>query len=257
MVSENFAREYWDSPNAAVGERIATGITSQQWQEIVGVVGNVRDDGLDQESPATIFWPMMQRNLWSGLPGEESEIDVRRSMTFAIRSPRVGSPDFLTQVRDAIWGVNPNLPLANVRTAGDLLSRSMARTSFTLTMLAIAAVVALILGAIGIYGVISYVVSQRTRELGVRLALGAQAGDVRRMVLKQGLVLAGAGVVIGLLAAVGLTRLMEALLYGVNPIDPLTFGVVALCLTAVALLASYVPARRASKVDPAVAIRFE
>lgn len=257
MVSENFAREYWDSPNAAVGERIATGINSQFWQEIVGVVGNVRDNGLDQEAPSTIYWPMMQRNLWTGLPGEDSEIDVRRSMNFAIRSPRVGSDSFLTEIREAIWAVNPNLPLANVRTSEDLLSRSMARTSFSLTMLGIAAAVALILGAIGIYGVISYVVSQRTRELGVRLALGAESGDVQQMVLKQGLVLAGAGVVIGLFAAVGLTRLMEALLYGVNPIDPLTFGVVAVALTAVALLASYVPARRASKVDPAVAIRFE
>ena len=133
----------------------------------------------------------------------------------------------------------------------------MARTSFSLIMLGIAATVALILGAIGIYGVISYVVSQRTRELGVRLALGAEAGDVRRMVLRQGLVLAVTGVAVGLGAAMGLTRLMEALLYGVDPVDPLTFGAVALSLTLVALLASYIPARRASKVDPVVAIRFE
>jgi ABC-type antimicrobial peptide transport system permease subunit len=133
----------------------------------------------------------------------------------------------------------------------------MARTSFSLIMLGIAAGVALLLGAIGIYGVISYVVSQRTRELGVRLALGAEASDVRRMVLRQGLILAGMGVIIGLGAAIGLTRLMEALLYGVDPVDPLTFGAVALSLTFVALLASYIPARRASKVDPVVAIRFE
>jgi ABC-type antimicrobial peptide transport system permease subunit len=153
--------------------------------------------------------------------------------------------------------VNPNLPLANVRTLDDLLTRSMARTSFSLIMLGIAAAVALILGSIGIYGVIGYVVSQRTRELGVRMALGAEAGDVRGMVLKQGLLLSGAGVVIGLGAAAGLTRLMGALLYGVDPIDPLTFGTVAASLTAVALLASYLPAHRASKVDPVVAIRFE
>jgi ABC-type antimicrobial peptide transport system permease subunit len=163
----------------------------------------------------------------------------------------------MREVREAIWGVNRNLPLANVRTLAEVLSGSMARTSFSLIMLAIAAGVALILGSIGIYGVISYVVSQRTRELGVRLALGAEAGDVRRMVLKQGFLLAGAGVVIGLVAAVGLTRLMGALLYGVDPIDPLTFGTVAISLTGVALLASYVPARRASRVDPVVAIRFE
>jgi len=257
MVSENFAREYWDSPNEALGKRISTGLTEGRWNEIVGVVGNVSDNGLDQDPPATVYWPLMQRNLWSDLPGESEEVEVRRSMVFGIRSPRVGSADFLTEVRDAIWAVNPNLPLANVRTLDELLSNSMARTSFSLIMLGIAAVVALILGAIGIYGVISYVVSQRTRELGVRLALGAEPGDVRRMVLRQGLVLAVTGVAVGLGAAMGLTRLMEALLYGVDPVDPLTFAAVALSLTLVALLASYVPALRASKVDPVVAIRFE
>jgi predicted permease len=257
MVSDNFAREYWDSPADALGKRIATGIEAGDWHEIVGVAGNVRDDGLDQDPTAVIYWPMMQRTLWEDLPGDNPEIDVRRSMAYVIRSPRVGSADFLTEVREAIWEVNPNLPLADVRTLDALLTRSMARTSFSLIMLGIAAAVALILGAIGIYGVISYVVSQRTRELGVRLALGAEAGDVRRMVLKQGLILAGAGVIVGLGAAVGLTRLMGALLYGVDPIDPLTFGSVALSLTVVALFASYVPARRASKVDPVVAIRFE
>jgi len=257
MVSEAFAREYWDAPTEALGKRISTGIEAGEWNEIVGVVGDVRDDGLDQDATAIIYWPMMQRNMWEGLPVDAPEIDTRRSMAYAIRSPRVGSAEFMTEVRDAIWGVNRNLPLANVETLYEVLSGSMARTSFSLIMLAIAAGVALILGAIGIYGVISYVVSQRTRELGVRLALGAEAGDVQRMVLKQGLILAGAGVVLGLGAAVGLTRLMEALLYGVNPVDPLTFGLVALCLTLVALLASYVPARRASRTDPVVAIRFE
>jgi len=258
VVTENFAREYWDNPAEAIGQRIGTGLAAGNWHEIVGVVGNVRDDGLDQDPTAVIYWPMMQQNLWEGLPGDDaSSVFVRRSQYFVIRSPRVGSSEFMGQVRDAIWGVNPNLPLANVRTLDDLLTRSMARTSFSLIMLGIAAVVALILGSIGIYGVISYIVSQRTRELGVRMALGAEAGDVRGMVLKQGLILSGAGVIIGLGAAVGLTRLMGALLYGVDPIDPLTFGTVALSLTAVALLASYLPAHRASKVDPVVAIRFE
>jgi ABC-type antimicrobial peptide transport system permease subunit len=201
---------------------------------------------------------MMQRNLWEGLPETEAgEVFARGSQNYAIRSSRVGSSDFLAEVRDAIWGVNPNLPLAGVRTLDDLLSRSMARTSFSLIMLGIAAAVALILGSIGIYGVISYIVSQRTRELGVRLALGAEASDVRSMVLKQGLVLSGVGVVIGLGSAIGLTRLMGALLYGVDPVDPVTFATVAVSLAAVALLASYIPARRASKVDPVVAIRFE
>ncbi|MEJ2542143.1 MAG: ABC transporter permease [Gemmatimonadota bacterium] len=258
MVTENFAREYWDSPAEAIGNRISTGLSAGNWHEIVGVVGNVRDDGLDRDPTAVIYWPMMQRNLWEGLPDTEAgEVFARGSQHYAIRSSRVGSSDFLAEVRDAIWWVNPNLPLAGVRTLDDLLSRSMARTSFSLIMLGIAAAVALILGSIGIYGVISYIVSQRTRELGVRLALGAEASDVRSMVLKQGLVLSGVGVVIGLGSAIGLTRLMGALLYGVDPVDPVTYGTVAVSLAAVALLASYLPARRASKVDPVVAIRFE
>jgi predicted permease len=260
MVTESFAREYWDTPGDAVGRRISTGLSSGAWAEIVGVTGNERDDGLDQDPTAVIYWPLMQRSLyWSGLPGEGGapEVVARRSMNYVIRSPRVGSREFLTQVREAIWEVNPNLPLAGVQPLSALLDRSLARTSFSLVMLGIAALVALVLGSIGIYGVISYVVSQRTRELGVRLALGASAGEVQGMVLRQGLVLAGSGVILGLGAAIGLTRLMQVLLYGVDPVDPLTFGTVALGLTAVALLASWVPARRASRTDPVEAIRWE
>jgi predicted permease len=257
MVTENFAREYWDSPSEAIGKRISTGLAARNWYEIVGVSGNVRDDGLDQSPTAVVYWPAMYRNYWAEVAGDEEEIQARRSMNFAIRSSRVGSADFMAEVREAIWGVNPNLPLAGVRTLGDLLDSSMARTSFSLIMLGIAAVVALILGAIGIYGVISYVVSQRTREMGVRLALGAGASDVRHMVLRQGFFLAGTGVVVGLAAAFGLSRLMEALLFGVDPVDLPTFATMAISLTVVALLASYVPAHRASRTDPVVAIRAE
>ena len=163
----------------------------------------------------------------------------------------------LPSVREAVWSVNPNLPIARVRLLTDFLARSMARTSFTLIMLGIAAAVALFLGSVGIYGVISYVVSQRTREIGVRMAMGAETGDVSRMVLKQASMLAGLGVLIGLFGAFGLTRLMSALLFGVSPMDPATFVSVALALSAVALLASYLPARRAARVDPVVALRFE
>jgi predicted permease len=257
MVTENFAREYWDSPLDAVGKRISTGLVAGNWHEIVGVVGNVRDDGLDQDPTTVVYWPMMLGNLWADMPGEDAEVVVRRSQHYAIRSSRVGSQEFMTEVREAIWEVNPNLPLAGVRTLDELLDRSMARTSFSLIMLGIAAAVALVLGSIGIYGVISYIVTQRTRELGVRLALGADAASVRGLVLKQGLLLSGMGVLVGLGAAFALTRLMGSLLYGVDPFDPLTFGTVAVTLTMVALLASYLPAHRAARIDPVEAIRYE
>jgi putative ABC transport system permease protein len=257
MVTENFAMEHWDSPADALGKRIATGLNAGNWYEIVGVSGNVRDEGLDRDHSSVVYWPAMLRNVWADMPGEADEVTARRSMNYAIRSARVGTPDFLVAVRDAIWGVNPNLPLAGVRGLEELLDRSMARTSFSLIMLGIAAGVALILGTIGIYGVISYIVSQRTRELGVRLALGANSGDVRKMVLKQGMILCSFGVLFGLGAAAVLTRLMEALLFGVNPVDPVTFGAVSVSLTLVALLASYVPAARAAGIDPVEAIRYE
>jgi predicted permease len=257
VVTENFAREYWDSPAAALGKRISTGLTARNWYEIVGVSGNVRDDGLDQEPTAVVYWPAMLRNSWAEMPGESDEVVARRSMYYTIRSARVGSADFLAAVREAIWGVNPNLPLADVMRLDELLSRSMARTSFSLIMLGIAAAVALVLGTIGIYGVVSYIVSQRTRELGVRLALGANAADVRKMVLKQGAILCSVGVLFGLGAALGLTRLMQALLYGVDPVDPLTFGAAALSLAVVAIMASYVPAARAASIDPVEAMRYE
>ena len=147
--------------------------------------------------------------------------------------------------------------MARVRTLDNILDGSMARTSFTLVMLATAAAVALALGVVGIYGVISYIVSQRTREIGVRMALGADGRDVRRMVLRQAGILASVGVGIGLVSAVGLTRLMSSLLYGVEATDPVTFGAVAIMLTAIALVSSYFPALRASRTDPLVALRFE
>jgi ABC-type antimicrobial peptide transport system permease subunit len=178
-------------------------------------------------------------------------------MSYAIRSSRVGTPDFLQDVREAIWSVNPNLPVMGVRTLPDLMAQSMARTSFTLILLGIAGGVALILGIIGVYGVISYGVSQRSRELGLRMALGAQAEHVKAMVLRQGLILSGVGAAIGLGLAFGLTRLMSSQLYGVNPVDPLTYSLVAAGLLTVALVASYIPAWRAARVDPMKALRQE
>jgi putative ABC transport system permease protein len=254
VITENFARDYWDSPVEALGKRISPfggDLISNEWREIVGVVGDVRDDGMSQNAVATVFWPQVVSD-W----GDE-DLVTRRSMAYAVRDA-AGDPNrLLPLMREAVWSVNSNLPLARVATLDDFVDQSMARTSFTLVMLAIAAGVALFLGAVGIYGVVSYVVAQRTREIGVRMALGAEKADVRRMVLKQGATLAAGGVAIGLVAAAALTRLMASLLYGVDPIDLPTFGAVAAALAVIALTASYLPARRASSVDPVVALRFE
>jgi predicted permease len=252
VVTENMAREYWGDPASAIGRRIGTGDPSGiHWREIVGVVGDVRDDGVTQDPVSVVYWPYAMRALF------ENELFVQRYMAYAIRTTTPDPRSILSDVREAVWGVNPNLPLAQIRTLDEILDRSMARTSFTLIMLGTAAAVALLLGTIGIYGVISYVVSQRTREIGVRIALGADRATVSRLVLRQGVALAGLGVLVGWGAAFGLTRLMGSLLHGVEASDPLTYAVVAAALGAVAVLASYLPARRASGVDPVTALRWE
>jgi ABC-type antimicrobial peptide transport system permease subunit len=163
----------------------------------------------------------------------------------------------MSELGRAVWSVNPNLPLAGARTFQEIYDASLARTSFMLVMLAMAGGMALLLGVAGIYGVISYSVSQRTREIGIRIALGAQAPAVRRMFVAHGLTLAGAGIAIGVAAAVGLTRLMSTLLFQISPIDPLTYAMVSLALIAATTLASYIPAARATAVDPVHALRSE
>jgi predicted permease len=249
VVTENFARDYWDDPSEALGNRVRASLDTG-WHEIIGVVGNVHDDGVGEEATATMYWPMLH-SVWS------EEVSVRRTMGYAIRTKRINNPTLLQEVREAVWSVNSNLPLANVQTLEEILEGSMARTSFTLVMLAVAAGVALLLGAVGIYGVISYAVSQRTREIGIRMAIGARQEDVSRLFVRYGLLLTAVGVVVGIAAAVGLTRLMSALLFGVSPLDPVTYVAVAVTLGTIAFLASYVPARRASSVDPVVALRWE
>ena len=215
------------------------------WREIVGVVGDERDDGLNQPPTAIVYWPMLNESYrW-------------RTMAYAVRSTRVGTPGFLRELEQAVWSVDRNLPLANVQTLEEIQARSMAQTSFALVMLGIAASVALLIGVVGIYGVIAYAATQRTREIGVRMALGAQTGDVRKMFLRHGLSLTATGIVLGIGVAVVLTRVMSAFLFGVGPMDPMTYAVVSGVLAAVALLATYLPARRASRVDPIVALRAD
>ena len=249
IVSENLARETWGGPAAALGKRIHEGMASSvAWSGIIGVVGDVYEDGVQLKATANVYWPARERIQTLGIP---------RTVTFAIRSDRTGTESFLSEIRQAVWAVNANLPLAQVRTLGEVYNQSMARTSFTLVMLAIAGAMALVLGIIGIYGVLSYAVSQRRREIGIRLALGAQPGELKRMFVRHGLVLAGIGVAIGLGAAAALTRLMSSLLFGIKPLDPLTYAAGALILGLAAVLASYLPARRASAVDPVEALKAE
>ncbi|MEO8099625.1 MAG: ABC transporter permease [Acidobacteriota bacterium] len=250
VISENMAREMWGSPTAALGKRIREGM-KDPWREIVGVAGNVYDNGVQAAAPTMVYWPVMLDNFWGETP------HITRGGTFLIRSQRAGTEAFLTQVRQAIWSVNANLPIFLVRTLQTVYDQSMARTSFTLVMLAIAGAMALLLGIVGIYGVISYAVTQRTREIGIRRALGAADATLKSMFVRQALVLSAIGVVIGLAAAAGIARYMKTLLYGVTPLDPLTYAAVALVLAAAAAAASYLPARRATKVDPMNALRAE
>jgi len=251
MVSENLAREMWGTPSAAVGKRIHV-LPQTPWREVVGVVEDVHNNGLQEPSPAIVYWPAMVDHLFPTLPSY-----IARTLTIVVRNPRAGTASFLNEVRDAVWSVNRALPLTNVRTMQEVYDKSLARTSFTLVMLGIAGSMALVLGIIGIYGVLSYAVSQRRREIGIRLALGAQPGELKRMFVRHGLVLASIGVAIGLGAAAGLTRLMSSLLFGIKPLDPLTYAAGTLLLGLAAVLASYLPARRASAVDPVEALKAE
>jgi putative ABC transport system permease protein len=246
VISEPLAREYWGQPARALGRRVRGCCGPRRpWREIVGVTGPERDDGLHRPATAIVYWPMLNESYrW-------------RTMAYAVRSTRVGTPGFLRELEQAVWSVNPNLPLASVQTLQEVQARSMAQTSFALVMLGIAASVALLIGVVGIYGVIACAVSQRTREIGVRIALGAQTADVRQLFLWHGLWLTATGIAIGIGVAVALTRVMSAFLFGVGPMDPVTYAAVSAILALVALLATYLPARRASRVDPVVALRAD
>jgi predicted permease len=249
MVSENLAREIWGAPSAAIGKRLRWTPISP-WQEVAGVIQDVRQNGIQERAPEIVYWPIM-------MSFGPNTLLVRRAVTFVIRSERTGTESFLTQVRQAVWSVNASLPLASVRTVRDIYDESLATTSFTLVMLGIAGAMALMLGLIGVYGVISYAVSQRRREIGIRLTLGAQPRELRRMFVRQALALLAAGVGLGLVASLGLAHLMKSLLFGVSPFDPLTYIAVPIVLAAATALASYLPARRATAINPVEALKAE
>lgn len=248
IISESLAREFWGSAGAAIGQQVREDPASA-WHQVVGVVQEVREASAGEKAPPIAYWPALS-NMGFG-------VGAVRNAAFVLRSDRAGTEAFLNEIRQAVWSVNPGLPIAAPMTMQDIQSQSLGRTSFTLTMLAIAGSMALLLGIIGIYGVISYVVSQRRREIGIRLALGSPLPDLRRMFVRHGLMLVGIGVVIGLAASAGLTRLLKSLLFEVSPLDPLTYVAVPAVLGIAALLASYLPARRASLVDPTEALRME
>ena len=250
MISENLARELWRDPAAAMGKRIREGM-KDSWREIIGVVGNVRHDGADQKAPTTVYWPVLMNNFW-GNPKY-----VQRSAVYAIRTDRAGTESFLNQMRQAVWSVVSDVPIASTRTMDEVYRGSMARSSFTLVMLAIAGGMALLLGIVGIYGVISYSVSQRTREMGIRIAVGAQQGQLRAMVVRHGVLLAAIGVGVGLAASAAVTRIMSSLLFETSPVDAVTYAAVSAGLLGAAAVASYMPARRASAINPIEALRVE
>ena len=250
IISENLAKELWQNPAVAIGKQIRVG-TTDDWREVIGVARDVHDDGVNNPAPPTVYWPVFQDRF------EGQQETVRRNVAFVIRSQRAGSAAFMKEVQQMVWSVDSDLPLADPTTLGELYTKSMARTSFTLVMLCVAGSMSLLLGIIGIYGVISYSVSQRTREIGIRMALGAQRQSVTSMFLRQGLWLTGIGIAFGLASAFLTMRFLSSLLFNVNPLDPGTYIITALCVGVVSWVACYLPSRRAATVDPTLALRSE
>jgi len=246
IVDENFARLFYPNEDP-IGKRIKRGgaQSTLPWKTIVGVVRPVRNQRLDATSLPQAYFPVLQ------------EADEMYNLSFAIRSSG-GEPLALAQsARAAVLAVDRNQPVYDVKPLGQIVGESIALRRLAMLLLSIFAIVALLLAAAGVYGVIAYSVAQRRHEIGIRMALGATAGGVQRLVVRQGLTLATIGIGIGLSAAFALTRIMGNLLYEVSATDPVTFGVIVLLLAAVALAACYLPARRATKVDPMIALRYE
>jgi len=247
IVTESFAEHWWPE-QSALGRRMRLGFEGEDWYQVVGVVGDAHYNSLEEDPEEMVYWP--------ATVGPADSPQATRSMDIAIRT--AGDPlAFVAVLRREVQALNSRVPVSNPRTMEDVVRAATSRISFTMALLGAAAGIALLLGLVGIYGVISYVVSQRTREIGVRMALGATAPSVRHMVVRQGLILAAGGVGVGLLAARVLSGLMASLLYGVSATDPVTYGTVAIALLIVSVAASWIPAARAAGVDPAGALRSE
>lgn len=248
IISENLARALWGSREAALGKRLRQYYAQQDpWREIIGVAGNVHDDGAHRPPPPTIYWPALPIT-----PGYEP-----RRVSLAIRTERASSASLVAEMHETVWSLNPRLPLSEVRTLDSLYDQSLAQTSFALVMLVMAGAMALLLGLCGVYGVIAYAVSQRRREIGIRLALGAKTSDIQGQFVRRGLRLASIGIAIGVGGAAAFTRVMESLLFGVSPLDPITFASTPILLATTAALAGYLSTRRVVTIDPAETLRVE
>jgi predicted permease len=252
VISEDLARELAAEPVGALGKRIRLlPFAQDDWHEVIGVVQGVRHHGLYEQAPSSVYWPALSANMFGraavGTP----------NATFVIRSDRAGTATLVEEVREAVRAVSPSVPVAQVRTMQDLYAGSFARTSFTLVLLGIAGAMALVLGVIGIYGVIAYVVAQRKRELGIRSALGARPRQLEALFVRQGLALTAIGALLGLVAAVAVARVMSSLLFETSPLDFTAYAVALGVTLAAAALASYLPARRAATIDPIETLRAE
>jgi predicted permease len=246
LLTDRAVRQYFPNEEP-LGKKITLGWgrgpkRERAGGEVVGIIGDIKDAGLDEADPPQIYLPYRQWPV--------------QSMAFVVKT-RVPPGSIADAVRREVYAVDANMPVSNVRTLGQIVARSISQPRFYMTLLAVFAAVALVLAAIGIFGVLSYAVAQRTREIGIRMALGAEGRSVRGLVVRQAMLLAISGVAAGVIAAWWMARLLGSLLFGVTPRDPVTFAAVAAMLAAVALIASYVPARRATRVDPVVALRAD
>jgi predicted permease len=251
LVDDHFVRRHFPdgSINDALGKRLRFGGDGEVWREIVGVVRHIRHNNLDVEGFPQIYSPWLQMN-------PRMLAEWARVMDVIVKTS--GSPlSLAAPIKREVQAMDKDQPLGAVQPLESLVARSLAPRRFNLMLLGLFALIALLLGAVGLYGVMSYAVTQRTRELGIRLALGARSKDALWLVIKQGVILSLIGIVIGLAVSLALTRLMTSLLYDVSATDPLTFGLIASLLGAVTLLACWIPARRATKVDPLTALKHE
>jgi putative ABC transport system permease protein len=239
IINETLARRHWPNEDP-LGRRIS--FDDEEWVEIIGVVRDVRHTGLDSEPRAEVYLPFQQASM--------------RFMTLVVKT-QAEPLEMVGAVRSQVMAVDGDLPVYRVMSLEQIVSESVAQPRFNMVLLASFSFLALVLAAIGIYGVMSYAVSQRTHEIGIRMAMGARTGDVMKMVVRQGVGLTLAGLGVGLAAAWALTRVLSGFLFGVTPTDPLTFIGVSLVLAVVAFLATYLPARRATRVDPLNALRYE